>query len=109
MAFTELTIQQQQMLGAEDKKVRAILRQFMQLVQAVDFLTWEEWSNQNITPILALLKSDDVLPNTTDLAGAQDLQVTDLDAVRSLAKQLFATAQDQLPLIVKAIGINAGS
>lgn len=107
MPFSDLDKSDQANLATEDQKVRGILTGLMQLVKQTDFTIWEEWSNQNVTPILGKLKPDDVLPNSTDLAGAQDLAVSDLDAVRTLAKQLYSMANENLALIVKAIGINA--
>lgn len=107
MAFKDLTKQEQDLLAVEDKKVRTILRQFMQLVKETDFLTWEEWSNATIGPLLGKLASDDVLPNTTSLAGALDMSVANVEAVRNLSKQLYSLAEENRALIVKAIGINA--
>lgn len=107
MAYKDLTKEEQNLLAAEDKKVRTILRSFMQLVKDTDFLTWEAWSEQTISPLLGKLGSDEVLPNTTSLAGAQNMTVADVESVRSLAKQLYSLGADNLALIVKAIGINA--
>lgn len=107
MGFKDLPEEDQQHFAIEDKKVRTILRQFMQLVKETDFLTWEEWSNATIGPLLGKLSSEDVLPNTTSLAGALDMTVADVLAVRALAKQLYSLAEENRALIVKAIGINA--
>ena len=107
MAFTDLTVEERALLVIEDRKIRGILTGLMRLVRDTDFIVWEEWSNQNIAPLLGKLDSKEVLPNSTQLAGAQDLTTADVDAVRSIAKQLFSLAQDNLPLIVKAIGVNA--
>lgn len=107
MAYKDLTKAEQDLLASEDKKIRNILRQFMQLVRDVDFLVWEQWSEQTISPLLGKLGGEELLPNTTTLAGARDMTVADVDAVRSIAKQLYSIGADNLPLIVKAIGINA--
>lgn len=107
MAFKDLSEQEQSLFAVEDRKVRTILRQFMQLVRDTDFLTWEEWSNATIGPLLAKLGSKDVLPNSTTLAGAVDMTTEDVEAVRSLAKQLYSLAEQNRALIVKAIGLNA--
>lgn len=107
MAFADLPEIDQQHFAIEDKKVRTILRQFMQLVKDVDFLIWQEWSDATIGPLLGKLAPEDVLPNSTSLAGALDMTVADVQAVRALAKQLYSLAEENRALIVKAIGINA--
>ncbi len=105
MTIKDLDPKDQEFLAVEDRKVRTILRQFMELVKDTDFVTWETWSSQTINPLLGKLGADEVIPNSTHYQGSQDLTVADLDAVRTIAKQMYAIAQDNLPLIARAIGL----
>jgi hypothetical protein len=47
-----------------------------------------------------------IIPNSTGLAGAKDLTAAEFVALQTMARQLVDLANLQLPLIVKAIGIN---
>jgi hypothetical protein len=104
MAYVDLTDQEKSDLHTGEIFIRGMLST---LVQSYD--TELDWWDAVVQPILDQLAPGDVVPNSSGLAGAQDLTRAQLEAIKAwmqvdIADKVIAN----MSLVVEAIGINAG-
>lgn len=103
MAYADLTKDQKEDLAQADNFIRGLLST---IVQSIDLEM--DWWTTVIDPIMANVNTGEFIPNSSALAGSQDLTKEDLQAIKSwldvdIAKKILSNKS----LVVKAIGINA--
>ena len=103
MAFGDLTQQEQEDLMTADTYIRGVVSS---VTQAIDLEM--QWWQEVIDPIMAQLNNPDVIPNSTNLAGSQDLTKAELQGIKDWVKTSMADMiNTNIALVVKAVGINA--
>lgn len=110
MTVEDLTPEQVADLEADDLRFRGLLTTLLAAFRTADPQQWVPWYSAEVAPVLAQLGPDEVLPTRTALAGAKPLTAAERLLASELLGKLIELRNDPkyLPLLVKAVGINAG-
>lgn len=108
MAYQDLTAQQQEDLQLYHKYLRTTMREILKWLLAIDKDHWDQYVTDTITPILGELLATDVIPDPTDLAGAQEMTKSELVAVKGVLDNIVSELTTARQNLVKAVGpVNA--
>jgi hypothetical protein len=108
MEYDDLTAEQKADIARYDTFLRGMISSLFALYKAAGPSQWEAFAKSSVDVPLATLDATEIIPNSTGLAGSKDLTAAEFTALQTMARGLVALANEQLPLIVKAIGINGG-
>jgi len=89
-----------------DTYLRGILSSLFGVFRQASPEQWSAFSAMSVDPALAALDDMAIVPNSTGLAGAKDLTAGEFKQLQAMSRGLVQLAIDNLPLVVKAIGIN---
>jgi hypothetical protein len=106
--YNDLTDEQKADLALYDTALRGILSSLVATSSKVNAVNLNEWSKANVDPIIDGLDAAEVVPNSTGLGGAKDLTKEDLQALRTLARQLLGMLATNQALLAKTVGVNMG-
>jgi len=108
MAFADLPLDLQEDIAVVDKSVRGTLSDLRQLMMRQDWPLIQELVTRITShPDFALLQSNDVIPNSTNLGASQDTTKDEWVSMWSyLNTNVFATLTSDMDLLSKMIGIN---
>lgn len=101
--YSDLTAAQKETVKQGELFVRGFLRELTR--RDIDLKL--QWFTDNAAPILAALDAGAVIPNTSGLAGAQDLTKEQLTALKNWIASISADIETNKSILVKAIGVNA--
>lgn len=108
MAFQDLTAQQQEDLQLYHKYLRSSMREVLKWLLAIDKDHWDQYVTDVISPILVELLADDIIPDPTDLAGAQEMSKSELVALKGTLDNIVSELTTARQNLVKAVGpVNA--
>lgn len=102
MLYSELSDAQKETVRQGDLFIRRWLRQ----MAGQDLDLKLQWYNDNMAPILALLDAGQVIPDSSNLAGAQDLTKEQVTALKNWIAGISADIETNKSLLVKAIGVD---
>jgi len=105
--YASLNAQQKADLATYDTFLRGTFSSLASLAKESDSMVWNQFAVANVDPVLATVDAAEVIPKSTGLAGAKDLTQAEFLQIQAIARQLTALLATNLPLIVKAVGINA--
>ena len=105
MIYDELTDDQKTDIERYDVFMRGTISSLMHLHRQADPQVWRQWADENIDPWLAGLTGD--VPNHTNLGGATEMSADEFRGLQTILRGLTTIANDNLALIVKAVGVNA--
>jgi hypothetical protein len=108
VTYAELTADQKADIATLDGKLRALLAALAKAALAANPLLLQTFAATRVTPVVAGLGADEVVPNSTNYAGAATLTAAEFTAMQTLVDGLFTTYQGNLVLLQKAAGVNAG-
>jgi len=105
--YTDLTQSEQEALALGDKWIRGALVLLNSFIKDADFdLKLQYWTDI-IAPILTALDNGQTIPVASNHAGAVPLTATQLTAIKNWLAGIDSDMTSNLPLVVKAIGVNA--
>jgi len=106
MEYDDLTTEQKADIQRYDTYLRGVLSSLLGVFKQASPEQWAAFSAMSVDPVLATLDDSAIVPNSTGLAGAKDLTAAEFKQLQVMSRGLVKLAQDNLPLVVKAIGIN---
>ncbi len=109
MAWVDLTAEQQQDVQQFDEQLRALFVSIQKVMRDADFTNLKQFYTGTVAPILGTLGAAEDVPRTSNLAMADDLQVSELQTLVGLINTLDTGITTNLALVVKAAGVNSGA
>lgn len=106
MKYIDLTAEQKADIARYDTFLRGMISSLFGLYKQAAPAQWEAFAKSSVDEAVKELDPTAIIPNSTGLAGAKDLTAAEFTALQTMARGLVSLANEQLPLIVKAIGIN---
>lgn len=106
--YDSLTAQEKEDFSEYDKFMRGVASSLTRLARTADPSTWNQFAVDYIDTALAALDDNEVIPNSTNLAGARDLTVSEWRILQGLLRTLTGTQTTHKALLVKAAGVNGG-
>ena len=103
----QLSEEERLALSQYDSYMRLTLSKMMLLFRDANVLVMQQFALDNVDATLILMDGKDEVPNSTGLAGAKPLTVDEFAKLREMLHALVVMAGQNMPLIVKAIGVNA--
>ncbi len=103
--YDSLTPEQKSHLATLDTFARSFVSSIVQAANAGNASGVHQFSVDTVDPILSTLDATEVIPNSTNLQGAQDLTVTEFTALRDILRGLLTTQQTNVSLLTKAAGV----
>lgn len=107
--YSELTTAQKTKIAQAEKYIRGAISSLVAFADQADFNLKEAYWNSEIQPILNTLAANEVIPNTSSLAGAADVTRAQLEGAKNWLFGIQSDIDGNLTLVVKLIGINSGS
>ncbi|HEY1188542.1 MAG TPA: hypothetical protein VGE74_12895 [Gemmata sp.] len=108
MTFAELTDAQKADIASLDGKLRALFAALAKAASAANPLVLQAFAATRVTPVIASLAPGELIPNSTNFAGAAPLTAAEFNAMQTLSDQLNALYAGNLVLLSKMVGVNAG-
>jgi len=105
--YASLTDQEKTNLATYDKFLRGVLSSLMTLHKNSDPIIWSQFAIDNIDTVLASLDAGEVIPNSTSLGAAVDLNIEEFQTLQAIIRGLATTAETNIATLVKAVGVNA--
>lgn len=107
MAYVDLTQEEKDSIALVDLHYRGRLSLLVKLMDQ-DSEEMAEYITTVVKPIIALLDNTDIIPNSSNLGGSQDLTVAQWNGVQSFLEDQEAFKTTNISVITKAVGINIG-
>ena len=105
--YDSLTPEQKANFGIYDQFMRGVVSSLMKVSKGADAETMNQFAIDQIDQVLGTLDDAEVIPNSTDLGGAQDLTVAEFKTLQAFLRGLVATKDGNRALLVKAAGVNS--
>ena len=105
--YNDLTNEEKQNIGRYDTFMRGVTSSLMNLHKNSDPSVWNQFAMDNVDSVVASLNSGEIIPNNTGLGGAKDLTKEEFLTLQGIIRTLSTTADDNIGLIVKSVGVNA--
>jgi len=105
--YESLTVEQKADIATYDTFLRGTFSGLAHLAKNADISSWNQFAVANVDAALATVDATESIPNATNLAGAKDLTQAEFLELQVVARQLSGILADKLPLLVKAVGVNA--
>ena len=106
MNFEKLTAEQQADIERYDTFLRGMISRLFALYKSAGPAQWEAFAKSSVDGPLKSLDPTAIVPNSTGFSGAKDMTAAEFVALQTMARGLVKLADDNLALIVKAIGVN---
>ena len=106
--YADLTPQQKQLIAQAERWCRGAMASLVAFADIADFNLKEQFWRNEVEPLISALDPGEVIPNSSGLAGAQDITKEQLGGAMSWLFGLQDNIDSNLALVVKLIGINAG-
>ena len=107
MAYTDLTTEQKTTLAIQEKFARGAVSSLNAVFKASNADSMEAFRIDQVQPIIDALDDSDIVPNSTDLAGAVDVTVAELKTAIALLQELQTLRADNLALLTKLAGVKS--
>lgn len=91
-----------------DKFMRGMFSQLSGMMMRSNAAAMNAFATANVDDVIASLNDGVKIPNSTGLAGAQPLTKVEFQALQTILRSLAQTASDNVAMMTKAVGINAG-
>lgn len=106
--YDSLTVEQKADLGRYDTFLRGVFSSLAHLAAEADGPTWNQFAVDNVDAVVDSLDPGERIPSSTGLAGAKPLTKEEFQTLQQIARGLMGTQEESRPLLVKAVGVNAG-
>lgn len=104
--YESLTQAQKDDIAALDKFLRSLFTALEGVNKQATPDVWNSFASTNVDPVTATIDAGEVIPNSTNYAGAKDLTIEEFKALQALSVQLQVLRGTNIGLIVKAVGVN---
>ena len=105
--FASLTPEQKVDIAAYDRFLRGMATALAKVGKESDAGKWNQFAKANVDAVIATLDAGAVIPNSTSYDGAKPLAKEEFLGLQAILRGLESTRETNLPLMVKAIGINS--
>ena len=105
--YDGLTQEEKDLIGESGRWMRGSVSSLVAYADDSDFNMKEQYYIDNVLPILNTLDPGEVVPNSSGLAGSQDITEAQMKAAMTWIFGIQDDIDTNLSLVVKLIGINS--